>query len=58
MLLLKIESDYTVQSSGQLSTNVWILSESLNIETETRKENTMGKDILQELTAVLPAQML
>ena len=41
--LLKIESDYTVQSSGQLSTRLEAFAESLNIETETRKENTMGK---------------
>ena len=41
--LLKIESDYTVQSSGQLSTRLEAFAESLNIETETRREKTMGK---------------
>ena len=43
MPLLKIESDYTVQSSGQLSTRLEAFAESLNIETETRREKTMGK---------------
>ena len=41
--ILKIESDYTVQSSGQLSTRLEAFAESLNIETETKREKIMGK---------------
>ena len=41
--ILKIESDYTVQSSGQLSTRREAFAESLNIQTETKREKTMGK---------------
>ena len=41
--ILKIESDYTVQSSGQLSTRLEAFAESLNIQKETKREKTMGK---------------
>ena len=41
--ILKIESDYTVQSSGQLSTRLEAFAESLNIQQETKREKTMGK---------------
>lgn len=41
--ILKIESDYTVQSSGQLSTRLEAFAESLNIQEETKREKTMGK---------------
>ena len=41
--LLKIESDFTLQSSGQLSTRLEAFAESLGIQKETKKERTMGK---------------
>ena len=41
--ILKIESDYTVQSSGQLSTRLEAFAESLNIQKKTKREKTMGK---------------
>ena len=41
--ILKIESDYTVQSSGQLSTRLEAFAESLNIQKETKREKTLGK---------------
>ena len=41
--ILKIESDYTVQSSGQLSTRLEAFAESLNIQKEKKREKTMGK---------------
>ena len=41
--LLKIESDFTLQSSGQLSTRLEAFSESLGIQDETKKERNMGK---------------
>ena len=43
MPLLKIESDFTLQSSGQLSTRLEAFAESLGIQKETKKERTMGK---------------
>ena len=41
--LLKIESDYTVQSSGQLLTRLEAFAESMNMEQLEGKELTMGK---------------
>ena len=41
--VLKIESDYTVQSSGQLSTRLEAFAESLSTEQPQKKERTMGK---------------
>ena len=41
--LLKIESDFTLQSSGQLSTRLEAFAESLGIQDETKKEKVMGK---------------
>ena len=41
--ILKIESDYTVQSSGQLLTRLEAFAESLSMEADERKERTMGK---------------
>ena len=41
--LLKIESDYTVQSSGQLLTRLEAFAESMNMEEPEGKELTMGK---------------
>ncbi len=41
--LLKIESDYTLQSSGQLSTRLEAFAESLTPEIGEKKENNMGK---------------
>ena len=41
--LLKIESDYTVQSSGQLLTRVEAFAESMNMEQLEGKELKMGK---------------
>lgn len=41
--LLKIESDYTVQSSGQLLTRLEAFAESMNMEELEGKEFTMGK---------------
>ena len=41
--LLKIESDYTVQSSGQLSTRLEAFAESIAPETCAKKGKTMGK---------------
>ena len=41
--LLKIESDFTLQSSGQLSTRLEAFAESLGIQDETQKEKVMGK---------------
>ena len=41
--VLKIESDYTVQSSGQLSTRLEAFAESLSTERPQKKERTMGK---------------
>ena len=41
--LLKIESDFTLQSSGQLSTRLEAFAESLGIQKEIKKERTMGK---------------
>ena len=41
--LLKIESDYTVQSSGQLLTRLEAFAESLSMDSDGRKEPTMGK---------------
>lgn len=41
--ILKIESDYTVQSSGQLLTRLEAFAESIAPEGEQRKEKKMGK---------------
>lgn len=41
--LLKIESDYTVQSSGQLLTRLEAFAESMNMEELEEKERKMGK---------------
>ena len=41
--ILKIESDYTVQSSGQLKTRLEAFAESLSQEQGQRKERKMGK---------------
>lgn len=41
--LLKIESDYTVQSSGQLLTRLEAFAESIAPEQNTEKEKKMGK---------------
>ncbi len=41
--LLKIESDYTLQSSGQLLTRLEAFAESLAPEMGEKKENNMGK---------------
>ncbi len=41
--LLKIESDYTVQSSGQLLTRLEAFAESIAPEQKTEKEKKMGK---------------
>ena len=41
--LLKIESDYTVQSSGQLLTRLQAFAESMHIGQSERKEIKMGK---------------
>ena len=41
--ILKIESDYTVQSSGQLSTRLEAFAESLSVDQPEKKERTMGK---------------
>lgn len=41
--LLKIESDYTVQSSGQLLTRLEAFAESIAPAAENRKEYSMGK---------------
>ena len=41
--LLKIESDYTVQSSGQLLTRLEAFAESMNMEELEGKELKMGK---------------
>ncbi len=41
--ILKIESDYTIQSSGQLLTRLEAFAESISPEQEERKEKTMGK---------------
>ena len=41
--LLKIESDYTVQSSGQLLTRLEAFAESMNMEEPEGKELKMGK---------------
>lgn len=41
--LLKIESDYTVQSSGQLLTRLEAFAESISPEQQERKEKKMGK---------------
>ena len=41
--LLKIESDYTVQSSGQLLTRLEAFAESMNMEQLEGKELKMGK---------------
>ncbi len=41
--LLKIESDYTVQSSGQLLTRLEAFAESIAPEQNTEKEKRMGK---------------
>ena len=41
--LLKIESDYTVQSSGQLLTRLEAFAESMNMEQPEGKELKMGK---------------
>lgn len=41
--LLKIESDFTLQSSGQLSTRLEAFAESLGIQDEIKKEKIMGK---------------
>ncbi|MCD8096807.1 MAG: acyl-CoA dehydratase activase [Lachnospiraceae bacterium] len=41
--LLKIESDYTLQSSGQLSTRLEAFTESLAPEMGEKKEKSMGK---------------
>ncbi len=41
--LLKIESDYTVQSSGQLLTRLEAFAESMEPPRPAEKENTMGK---------------
>ncbi|MDE8682213.1 BadF/BadG/BcrA/BcrD ATPase family protein, partial [Blautia schinkii] len=40
---LKIESEFTLQSSGQLSTRLEAFAESLGIQDETNKEKVMGK---------------
>ena len=42
--LLKIESDFTLQSSGQLSTRLEAFAESLGIQDETKKEKVMGNE--------------
>lgn len=41
--LLKIESDYTIQSSGQLLTRLEAFAESIDLERTERKEKKMGK---------------
>ncbi len=41
--LLKIESDYTLQNSGQLSTRLEAFAESLTPEMGEKKEKSMGK---------------
>lgn len=41
--LLKLESDYTLQSSGQLLTRMEAFAENLAGETDVRKEQSMGK---------------
>ena len=41
--ILKIESDYTIQSSGQLSTRLEAFAESLAPDLKKGKEKTMGK---------------
>lgn len=41
--ILKIESDYTIQSSGQLSTRLEAFAESLAPDLQKRKEKKMGK---------------
>ena len=43
MPLLKIESDYTVQSSGQLLTRLEAFAESMDMEQYAGKEKKMGK---------------
>ena len=59
--LLKIESDYTMQSSGQLLTRLEAFAESIQRiwSRHGRRQETerWEKDILQELTAVPPVQM-
>lgn len=62
--LLKIESDYTIQSSGQLLTRLEAFAESIQPETleqtidgDTKGERKWEKVISQGLTVVLPVQM-
>lgn len=62
--LLKIESDYTIQSSGQLLTRLEAFAESIQPETleqtidgDTKGERKWEKVISQGLTVVPPVQM-
>ena len=44
--LLKIESDFTLQSSGQLSTRLEAFAESLGIQDETKRRKSWEKDTM------------
>lgn len=55
--LLKIESDFTLQSSGQLSTRLEAFAESLGIQKETKRREQWAKDIMLESTVDPQVQM-